>query len=102
MAVTPRGLRWFRQSTGLRSQGTASPRSRSRPSGGSVRVLERFALDGRKAVVTGGNQGLGKAFAAALGQAGAEGMIVARDRGRNAAAVAEMKDEGLDGSAPGR
>ena len=64
-----------------------------------MRVLERFALDGRKAVVTGGNQGLGKAFAAALGQAGAEVMIVARDTGRNAAAVAEMKDEGLAVSA---
>jgi len=64
-----------------------------------VRVLERFALDGRKAVVTGGNQGLGKAFAAALGQAGAEVMIVARDTGRNAAAVAEMKDQGLAVSA---
>ena len=62
-------------------------------------VLERFALDGRKAVVTGGNQGLGKAFAAALGQAGAEVMIVARDTGRNAAAVAEMKDQGLAVSA---
>ncbi len=64
-----------------------------------MRVLERFALDGRKAVVTGGNQGLGKAFAAALGQAGAEVMIVARDTGRNAAAVAEMNDEGLAVSA---
>ncbi len=46
-------------------------------------------------MVTGGNQGLGKAFAAALGEAGAEVMIVARDTGRNAAAVAEMKDQGL-------
>ena len=64
-----------------------------------MRVLERFALDGRKAVVTGGNQGLGKAFAAALGQAGAEVIIVARDTARNAAAVAEMKDEGLAVSA---
>jgi NAD(P)-dependent dehydrogenase (short-subunit alcohol dehydrogenase family) len=64
-----------------------------------VRVLERFALDGRKAVVTGGNQGLGKAFAAALGQAGAEVVIVARDAGRNAAAVAEMNDQGLAVSA---
>src|SRR3984957_16282491 len=100
MAVTPRGLRWFRQSTGLRSRGTPSPRSRSRPSGGSVRVLERFALDGRKAVVTGGNQGLGKAFAAALAEAGADVMIVARDTGRNAAAAAEVKAGGLSVSAP--
>ena len=64
-----------------------------------MRVLERFALDGRKAVVTGGNQGLGKAFAAALGQAGATVMIVARDTGRNTAAVAEMNDQGLAVSA---
>ena len=36
-----------------------------------VTVLESFALTGKKALVTGGNQGLGKAFAAALAQAGA-------------------------------
>ena len=64
-----------------------------------MRVLERFALDGRKAVVTGGNQGLGKAFATALAEAGADVMIVARDTGRNAAAVAEMKAGGLSVSA---
>ncbi len=64
-----------------------------------MRVLERFALDGRKAVVTGGNQGLGKAFAAALAEAGAEVVIVARDPGRNAAAVADLKDQGLAVSA---
>jgi NAD(P)-dependent dehydrogenase (short-subunit alcohol dehydrogenase family) len=64
-----------------------------------VRVLERFALDGRKAVVTGGNQGLGKAFATALAEAGADVMIVARNTGRNAAAVAEMKAGGLSVSA---
>ncbi len=64
-----------------------------------MRVLERFALDGRKAVVTGGNQGLGKAFATALAEAGADVMIVARNTGRNAAAVAEMKAGGLSVSA---
>ena len=64
-----------------------------------MRVLERFALDGRKAVVTGGNQGLGKAFATALAEAGADVMIVARNTGRNAAAVAEMKARGLSVSA---
>ena len=64
-----------------------------------MRVLERFALDGRKAVVTGGNQGLGKAFAAALAEAGANVMIVARDTGRNAAAVADLNSQGLAVSA---
>jgi len=61
-----------------------------------VKVLERFALTGKKALVTGGNQGLGKAFAAALAEAGARVVIVARDAGRNAAATRELRDRGLD------
>lgn len=64
-----------------------------------MKVLERFGLAGKKALVTGGNQGLGKAFAAALAEAGARVVIVARDAGRNAAAVAELSGQGLDVSA---
>jgi len=64
-----------------------------------VKVLERFALSGKKAVVTGGNQGLGKAFAAALAQAGAEVVIVARDAARNEAAVSELTSQDLAVSA---
>ena len=64
-----------------------------------MKVLERFALEGKKAVVTGGNQGLGKAFAAALAQAGAEVVIVARDAARNEAAVGELTRQGLPVSA---
>jgi NAD(P)-dependent dehydrogenase (short-subunit alcohol dehydrogenase family) len=64
-----------------------------------VKVLERFALSGKKAVVTGGNQGLGKAFAAALAQAGAEVVIVARDAARNQAAVSELTSQDLAVSA---
>jgi len=60
-----------------------------------VTVLERFALTGKKALVTGGNQGLGKAFATALAQAGARVVIVARDAERNAAAVSELTGHGL-------
>src|SRR5271165_5753704 len=67
--------------------------------GGMVHVLERFALTGKKALVTGGNQGLGKAFAAALAQAGAQVVIVARDAARNAAAVGELTSRGLAVSA---
>ena len=58
-------------------------------------VLDSFALTGKKALVTGGNQGLGQAFAAALAQAGAEVVIVARDTARNAAAVAGFRAQGL-------
>ena len=61
-----------------------------------MKVLERFALTGKKALVTGGNQGLGKAFAAALAQAGARVVIVARDADRNTAAIRELRDQGLD------
>jgi NAD(P)-dependent dehydrogenase (short-subunit alcohol dehydrogenase family) len=64
-----------------------------------VTVLESFALTGKKALVTGGNQGLGKAFAAALAQAGAQVVIVARDAARNAVAVRELTSQGLAVSA---
>ena len=46
-------------------------------------VLDAFRLDGRVAVVTGGNRGLGRAFAAALADAGARVAIAARDQDRS-------------------
>jgi NAD(P)-dependent dehydrogenase (short-subunit alcohol dehydrogenase family) len=42
-------------------------------------VLDSFRLDGKVAVVTGGNRGLGQAYARALGEAGARVAIAARD-----------------------
>ncbi len=58
-------------------------------------VLDRFSLAGKAALVTGGNRGLGKAFATALAEAGARVAFAARDAGRNAAVVASAADRGL-------
>src|SRR5215210_5426916 len=53
-------------------------------------VLDSFRLDGKVAVVTGGNRGLGHAFARALGQAGASVAIAAREDERSRTVAAEL------------
>jgi NAD(P)-dependent dehydrogenase (short-subunit alcohol dehydrogenase family) len=58
-------------------------------------VLDTFRLDDQVAVVTGGNRGLGKAFALALGQAGASVAILARDTAMTASALAELAEQGV-------
>jgi NAD(P)-dependent dehydrogenase (short-subunit alcohol dehydrogenase family) len=55
-----------------------------------------FSLDGKSALVTGGNQGLGQAFALGLAQAGARVAISGRREDANAGAVAAAKDSGHD------
>jgi NAD(P)-dependent dehydrogenase (short-subunit alcohol dehydrogenase family) len=55
-----------------------------------VSVLDRFRLDGRVAIVTGGNRGLGEAFARALGEAGASVAIAARDEARSQAVAGDL------------
>ena len=59
-------------------------------------VLDAFRLDGRVAVVTGGNRGLGYAFARALGEAGARVAIAARDAGKNVEAAAALDALGVE------
>ncbi len=58
-------------------------------------VLDSFALTGKVAVVTGGNRGLGRAFAHALGEAGASIAILARDVGKSAEVVGELAAKGV-------
>jgi NAD(P)-dependent dehydrogenase (short-subunit alcohol dehydrogenase family) len=53
-------------------------------------VLDAFRLDDRVAVVTGGNQGLGEAFARALREAGAHVAIAARSIERTARVAGEL------------
>jgi NAD(P)-dependent dehydrogenase (short-subunit alcohol dehydrogenase family) len=52
-------------------------------------VLDSFRLDGKVAVVTGGNRGLGEAFARALSEAGARVAIAARDHAKSQSVAAE-------------
>lgn len=61
--------------------------------------LNVFSLAGRKALVTGGNRGLGFAFAKAIGQCGAEVSIVGRSEKANEDAVGRLAAEGVRATA---
>src|SRR6202012_3627844 len=53
-------------------------------------VLDHFALPGRKALGTGASRGLGRAFATALAQAGADVAVAARTEPDIKAAAADI------------
>jgi NAD(P)-dependent dehydrogenase (short-subunit alcohol dehydrogenase family) len=55
-----------------------------------------FSLTGKTALVTGGNQGLGKAFAFGLAEAGAKVAIAGRSAERNTQTATEAKAAGYD------
>ena len=53
-------------------------------------VLDRFRLDGRTAMITGGSRGLGRAMALALAEVGADLILVGREAEALALAKAEL------------
>src|SRR5689334_21535678 len=57
----------------------------------AMTILDRFRLDGKCALVTGGSRGLGKQMARALTEAGAEVAVVSRRAEDAEAAAAEIQ-----------
>ncbi|MBV8439172.1 MAG: SDR family oxidoreductase [Hyphomicrobiales bacterium] len=57
-------------------------------------VLDRFRLDGKRAFITGGSRGFGRAIALAAAEAGADVIIVARDPEALARTAAEVRERG--------
>lgn len=62
-------------------------------------ILDTFKLTDKVAVVTGGNQGLGRAFARGLGEAGAKVAVLGRNQQRNEDAAAELVLDGIQARA---
>ena len=62
-------------------------------------ILERFRLDGRTALVTGGGQGIGRGFAHALGEAGAKVAVVDLDSSLAEQVAKELSGKGIEAMA---
>src|SRR5208283_2193782 len=63
---------------------------------GEKAILERFRLDGKTALVTGAGRGIGRAFAHALGEAGAAVAVVDINGDAAMSVVAELQHKGIE------
>src|SRR5262245_13109000 len=57
-------------------------------------VLDRFRLDGKKLFITGGSRGLGREMALAIAEAGADVILVGRDRPSLEKTAGEVRQRG--------
>ena len=57
-------------------------------------IFDRFRLDGRRAFITGGSRGLGREMALALGDAGADVILVGRDSSSLDQTAADIRELG--------
>lgn len=78
--------------------GAAGPDEVTRGVGGA-RILDRLKLSGKTALVTGGGQGIGRAFAHALAEAGAAVAVADLDQARADAVAAELASKGAEAMA---
>jgi NAD(P)-dependent dehydrogenase (short-subunit alcohol dehydrogenase family) len=62
---------------------------------GHMDALQKFSLAGKTALVTGGNRGLGRAMAQALGEAGAAVAVSSRTTDAAEAAAKELREAGI-------
>ena len=59
-----------------------------------MNVLDRFRLDGKRVLITGGSRGFGRAIALAAAEAGADVLLVARDPDALARTADEVRERG--------
>jgi gluconate 5-dehydrogenase len=64
-----------------------------------TRIQKLFDLSGKTALVTGGSSGLGQAMAQALGEAGAELVLMSRNESQLSNAVAQLRQSGIQAHA---